>query len=355
MFASARALIKFTLILISPLAVSQPAALVAVDEVVVEKFTEKIPLIGKLVAVQEGVVATRIGGTVDKMTVDVGSAVRAGQVVARLDDDLLAIKQRQAAARLAESESKLTTAKLNMHRYEKLRGSAAISESAFDDAAQQLNIAQAQFESAKAAAEQANLEFKYAQIRAPFGGVVAAKLTEVGAYLQRGAAVVRLVSDQRLEAEAEVPHIRMGGIRIGAPVVLQLDGEEYRATVRAVVPQEDPRTRTRRVRFATDLGSAQTDFSEVPKWLAAEQSVTILIPAGSAKEVLSVHKDAIVRRGGDASVFVVAEGVAQLRAVIVGAASGLRLAVLSGLVAGEQVIVRGNERLRSGQQVQIAK
>ncbi|MGI9318992.1 MAG: efflux RND transporter periplasmic adaptor subunit, partial [bacterium] len=125
------------------------------------------------------------------------------------------------------------------------------------------------------------------------------------------------------------------------------DGSHYSATVRAIVPEENPKTRTRRVRFHLDL-----DPSTLA--LAVQQSVTLNIPAGASRQITSVHKDAIIRRGPGSIVYVIEDNVAKLRPVETGAAIGTRLEVLQGLVEGERVVIRGNERLLPDQAVLVA-
>jgi Membrane-fusion protein len=116
------------------------------------------------------------------------------------------------------------------------------------------------------------------------------------------------------------------------------------ATVRAVVPEEAMMTRTRPVRFAVDLNGL-TDR------LAAGQSVTLRVPAAEAREALTVAKDAVIQSPNGWLVYVAADGVAQPRVIEIGASSGDRLEVLSGLGPGDYVVIRGNERLRPGQPI----
>ena len=105
-------------------------------------------------------------------------------------------------------------------------------------------------------------------------------------------------------------------------------------------------TRTRTVRLVPDLGTATG--------LAANQSVTLQIPSARARTSLSVHKDALLHRKGATVVFVVVDGVAEMRPIVLGHSVGSRFEVLEGLQRGEEVVVRGNERLRPGEPVRTA-
>jgi len=113
-----------------------------------------------------------------------------------------------------------------------------------------------------------------------------------------------------------------------------------------MLPTENPLTRTRTVRFVPSFGPTERP-------LAHDQSVTLQIPIGAASEVLSVHKDAIIKQGARDMVYVVVDGAAQPRPVELGAAVGSRFEVLGGLQDGDRVVVRGNERLMPGAPVEI--
>ncbi len=86
--------------------------------------------------------------------------------------------------------------------------------------------------------------------------------------------------------------------------------------------------------------------------LADGQSVSLTLPIGPPREILAVHKDAIIRGVDGAAVYVVVDGVAERRLVSLGEAVGSRFEVLDGLIPGDLVVVRGNERLQPGQAVQ---
>ena len=116
--------------------------------------------------------------------------------------------------------------------------------------------AEAQNMSARAKLRMFELDLRYTLIRAPYNGVVTGRHTIAGAYLKEGQPVVTLVSDEDLEFEADVPSNRISGLVSGVEVDFELeDKTRHRARVRAVVPVEDPRTRTRT--GAADAGEPQ--------------------------------------------------------------------------------------------------
>lgn len=309
------------------------AARVRVDAVVREPLSQTTPVLGRFVARQSGAVAARSRGAVAEITVQVGDRVETGQILARLDT-------RASRARHAQAKAELTKARQDLKRFEKLRRSksAAFQRARFDTAVQ--DVARA-----KANLRLAEIELNDADIRAPYPGVITVRHAEIGAYLNIGQTVVTMVNDKALDIEADVPAGRIAGLRPGREVRVDFaNSESFSAVVRAIVPEENPMTRTRAVRLTPR-------YSNGTRGLAVNQSVTLHVPIGEVRDVVTVHKDAILHRGGKAVVFLVVDGTAKLRTVLLGEALGGRFEVREGLEPGDLVVVRGNERLRPGQKV----
>ncbi len=335
--------------------------LVRVDSVQEQPMTQTVEVIGRLVPRRAGSVAARIDAAVDRVLVEVGDRVEQGQVIAILEPESLKARRDQAAGRLAAAfakqkteEAELALSRQELKRLEGLKKSAAFSQARYDDAKQAVAIAEAQVAEAESASvtsradlELAEINLKHAEIRAPYGGVITERMIEAGAYVQVGDDAVRLVADQELELEADVPFQRLSGLVPGVEIDVELDdGTEHKARVRAIVPDENPLTRTRAVRFIPAFG-------ETRKPLAANQSATLMIPMGQPRQVLTVHKDAITKRGPASLVHVVTNGAVSVRPVTVGVAVGSRFEIVGGLSQGDIVVVRGNERLRDGQKVRV--
>lgn len=339
----------------------EDSALVRVDRVTAEPLSQTVPVLGRLVPRQAGSVSSRVEAPVEAFRVEVGDRVEAGQVLAVLNRDRLIALRDHAAGQLSEANAKKSTAQAQLkladqelERLEGLKASAAFSQARYDDAKQSVAISRAQLAEAEAAVATAVAELELAQIDvtnteivAPYDGVVIQRMSEAGAYVSVGEAVVRLIADQSLEVEADVPYQRIAGLLSGTTVRLTLDdGSEHEAVVRAVVPEENPLTRTRAVRFVPN-------FNDTGRPLAADQSVTVWVPVGAPRTVLTVHKDAVIKQGDTASVFVASGDVAEPREVTLGEAIGSRYEVVKGLKEGDLVVVRGNERLRPGDKVRI--
>ncbi|MBT5752510.1 MAG: efflux RND transporter periplasmic adaptor subunit, partial [Rhodospirillaceae bacterium] len=281
------------------------------------------------------------------------------QILARLVDDKLTASKNLATAQTAEAQARVKSAKARLtltrqelSRLENLKTSPAYSPARHDDKRQ--DVAQAEGELAEAKANldmsRANLKMEEinlynADIRAPYGGVVSKRHTENGEFVSVGDPVVSLINDREWEIEADIPANSLAGLKPDVEVSFNLSGKgPYRATVRAIIPDENPRTRTRAVRFVPIIDQP---FENI----AANESVTLLIPTEAPRDILSVHKDAVISNQGQKFVYVVKDGTANIRPVTLGMAVGNRFEVLSGLKNGETVVIRGNERLQPGQKV----
>lgn len=336
------------------------------DAVKQETASETAAIVGRFVALRAGPIAARVGGAVDEVLAEVGDRVKEGQPLIRLAlDRLTAERQRRrallslASARIRSAKASLKLAEQNATRLARLRSSAAFSEALLADkqreaerAAAQVKEAEADFGRAKAELKLAEVDLAYAEVRAPYDGVVMERHVDVGGFVAQGAPAVTMLGDKALEIEAEAPTDRMGGARPGAQAQVSYRGVDVAVPIRAVLARETGVSRTRPIRFGP-LPKALTDVA------IANAALTVRIPVADARPVLSVHKDAILRRGAGAAVVVAKPGEggvfqAEFRPVRLGPAIGGRFIVDDGLALDEIVVVRGNETLRPGQPFKLA-
>lgn len=330
-----------------------------------QEVAETANVIGRFVARDGGPVAAAVEGPVEAFLVEVGDRLAAGDPIAVIDASELEARRALAAAQLAQAEaavvtaqSELILAQQELTRAEGLRGSSAYSPARTEDARARVAIAEAIVAEAdalmgarQAELKLAELELSRARVAAPYAGVVMATRTEVGAYVDVGDPLVELMNDSALELEANVPFILLQGLDVGHQVSARLDdGRTLEAVVRAVVPAEDPLTRTRLVRFRP-VEELQAGAQ------AVGQTVVLALPTGPLRQGLTVQKDAVIPSPQGALVYVAVERdgtlVAEARRVVLGAAVGDRFEVVDGLQEGDLAIVRGNERLQPGQTLQL--
>lgn len=358
-----RALIHATIIIclgLTPdMAFSQgrPAG-VTTDLVRTEMLSETVSVFGEIVAGRESEVAARVAGIASEMPLRVGDRVVAGDVLARLDPERLEIELSQAQAELRIAEAGVTVANARRERLERtlrraesLAANSAIAnatlqdrEGEFAEALGSLEEAIARRVAAANALRRAEYNFENLVVRAPFDGVILEVYAQAGQFVSEGSTVALLVDLAALEVEANVPARFIEALQPELPVRARTDaGGDLSLSLRAILPTEFSATRTRPVRLQISQGASNA---------AVGQAVTLDIPVSAPREVVVVPKDALVQGpGGTWTVFLNAEGVAQPRPVQVGGAAENGFEVVNGLQPGDEVVIRGNERLRPGQPI----
>ncbi len=339
----------------------RPPPLVELTSVVKEPLVQVFPITGRLVANQRSEVATKIKGSVQKINFQVGDRVKAGQIIAELDIDRLKLEAELKAADVIQARAKWNSAKATrdllqqeLKRLEKLKRSAAFSQARYEDKQQEIVRAEATVEETAAALKRARssrdlarMDVKDASVSAPFDGVIVLKHVSPGTFLNPGSPVVTLLDDGNIEIEADVPSNQLSGVAPGSVVDVRIGAKtRVQAAVRTVIPDENPLSRTRAVRLTPDT-------SKIKSKLVVNQSVVVEVPHGQAREVIAVHKDAIVNRQSGTIVFVFNDGRVRPANVQIGESFAGKFEILTGLEPGQQVVVTGNELLRPGQPVRV--
>ncbi|MEM8553607.1 MAG: efflux RND transporter periplasmic adaptor subunit [Pseudomonadota bacterium] len=352
-------LTAITLTAAVPAMAQQGPSGVATDFVERRVVSETIPIFGQVVGSSDSDVAARVAGVVQSVAVRVGDRVSAGDVLADLDRELLDIEHKRAEAAVIEAragievaEAGLLLAEQALARAAGLQNTTAFSQRAFEDgqgslarSRGELAQAQARLLNAEAALARADYDLDRATVRAPFDAVVLEVFIDPGEFIPTGAQVVRLVDVGDLEVEANVPGQYI--VNLSEEQLLEgalQDGTALEMTVRAILPTEATATRTRPVRFTGALNASASP-------VALGQSLTVFVPITTAREALLVPKDAVAQSRGTWQVFVHRDGKAVPQAVEIGTSFGATFEVLSGLAPGDEVVVRGNERLRPMQDI----
>ncbi|MEO1680974.1 MAG: efflux RND transporter periplasmic adaptor subunit [Pseudomonadota bacterium] len=332
-------------------------AMVGIETVSTMEMAETVAVFGEVVSGRQSRVAARVAGIAADVPLRVGDRVSEGDLLARIDTELFEIGLAQAQAEIviaeagiATVEARLERAQNALSRAESLIENSAIAEAQLEDRRTEFaevlgarQEARARIDAARTALRRSEYEVTNATIRAPFDGVVVDVATELGQFVAAGSEIATLVDTGAMEVEANVPARFVAALAPDLEVSGMADaGGALVLRLRAILPTEFSSTRTRPVRF--DLMA-----SDAPS--AVGQSVTLQIPVSAPREVVAVPKDALIQARGGWSVFVAADGKAQPRTVEIGAALGDRFEVVSGLAEGDVVVVRGNERLRPGQDI----
>jgi RND family efflux transporter MFP subunit len=264
--------------------------------------------------------------------------VKKGQVLARLDSRDTDAQVAAGRAGIAQAEASMNAARLNYERTRSLVDQKFISQAALDKAESDYKVALAAVETARAGSVQANTARGFAEIRAPFDGIVTRRLMEIGEFASPGRAVIAVHDPASLRAVGSLPQFMLPATaKIDrATVDIPSVGKTYAATRVTVLPAADPRLLSTQVR-------AELPSTTVPG-LTPGAAAKILIPIGKASKRV-IPESALVRRGELIAVNVSAgQGEPQLRQVRVGpnvrTADGQKLVeILAGLGDGEQVLL----------------
>jgi RND family efflux transporter MFP subunit len=336
------------------------AAAVVVDTVARQRIHDTQTILGRIVATRRSDIATRIAGVVKSVSFKVGDRVARGSPLVTLDGSRFEIEKRAneaaisaADAAVAVARAKLALVEQGFKRQAGLKESTAFSRSRFDDLRQsvvqsrsELTEAIAKLHIAKVGLERAIYELEHTAIIAPFDGIVVIRQAQPGQYVQAGGTVASLLDTTDLEIVADVPGAIANGLQAGSKLEVVFDNGIVRpAIVRTAIPLENRSTRTRAVRFNADLGGMQ------PSHIVVGGNVALKVPVSAARKVTTVPKDALLRGRDGWMVFAVVDNKAEPRPVELGQAVLDRMEVISGLIPGDVVVVRGNERLRPGQAV----
>jgi RND family efflux transporter MFP subunit len=338
---------------------------------------------GYVVARVRAAVSAKIPGRIASLTVDGGSEVRRGQVIAQLENADYAAAVAEARANLASARAQLSEAGTERdqsaresRRVAQIHGEhpelvsaqdAEIARSRADQAAARAGSAQARVEAADAALRFAQATLENTYIRAPFTGTVLRKEAEVGEVvapsvgggLTRGA-VVTMADLASLEVEVDVNEAYIGRVSHAQPARITLDAypdTSFRGEVRQVVPTADRQRATVQVkvsivdrdkRILPEMG-ARVDF------LLPDSGATAAPASGPAPSRFRLPAAAVHDAGGRSVVWLVREGRLQAREVEAGPVSGGYREIARGLSGGERVVTGGVENPKEGMRVKAGE
>ncbi len=286
-----------------------------------------------LEAEEETDVVAKVGGVVQEIFAEEGDEVKAGQVLARLDGEKLAVQAEQAKANLRKLESEF-------RRSEELFDQGLISDEEFQRK-------KYEYEFQKEAYNLARLDLEYTSIRTPIDGVIAERMIKVGNMVLLNEATFRITGLDPLLAMLHVPEQHVNKLRVGQETRLSVDamrGETFTGHIERISPVIDPTTGTIKATIAVHDSTGQ-----LKPGMFARISITYDVHANT----LLVPKDAIITEDGESAVFVVSDSVAHRRAVRTGYVNADRIEILSGLEPGEVVVTTGKGSLRDSARVEL--
>lgn len=307
-----------------------PPAAVRVQAVTDQRLMSHEEVVGTVRARLRATLEAKISGRISEMPVRLGQKVEAGALVARLE-------AAEVQARLEHAQAGLQLAEREWNRIKSLFEQQATTRADYESAESRLLLA-------KAALEEARAMLGYVEVRAPFAGVVTRKWADLGDLAAPGKPLISLEDPSQIQVEADLPEALTGRVPLGSKLTVQADGiaQGVTGTVQEIAPTADPLSRTVQVKLDLPAGAP----------VRPGQFVRLLAPVGESRS-LSVPESALVRRGQLELVFVVVTNTARLHLVKTGREASGSIEIVSGLDAGDSVVVEGAQRLLDGQPVTL--
>lgn len=330
---------------------------------------------GYVVAQRKAAVASKVTARLVSLSVEEGSRVKGGEVIARLENEDAVAARDQAAANLNAARASLEQAKteqrdasLSYNRNRELSDKGYISKAEYDasearykKAVASVEAAEATIKAGAAALRSAEVQVEYALIRAPFDAVVLTKnadvgdiVTPLGAAANAKASVVTIADMDSLQVEVDVSESNLEKVKTGQPCEIELDAlpeTRFRGLVHMIVPTAD-RTKATvlvKVRFVDKDKRILPEMSAKVAFL--ERPVTL----EDQKPRIAVNPATIINRGNKNIIFLVKDNSAIETIVKTGEKIGDMIEILDGIKSGDRIIAKPSGKLRTGSRIKIAE
>ncbi|WP_444996655.1 efflux RND transporter periplasmic adaptor subunit [Aliikangiella sp. IMCC44359] len=297
---------------------------------------------GTVVSRNNSQIASEVSGRL-KMLAELGADVSKGEVIAQIDDQTLLIQKREDIASVQNAKSRLEFLESEVKRKTSLakRNLSAITD--LDETVSQRDVALGDLTGAEARLAKTVQQLEFTQLKAPFDGLVAQRLSNQGEYVSNGTPIIRLVEMDNLEASVFAPLTTYRFLKQTDSLAVSSELGKGIAKIKTLIPVAESRSHLMEIR----LDMSTFDW---PVGL----NIKVAVANGDKKEALAVPRDALVLRREGTSVFRInGESKAEQVPVSVGVGVGEFVEIIGDIKPGDKIVIRGAERLRNGQAVQI--
>ncbi len=307
-----------------------PAATVRAQIIASKTRVATEEVVGTVRAKLRSVIEAKVSGKIEQMLVVPGQQVKAGELLAVVD-------AREVQARYDQAVALSQQAEADLKRLTALLDQKVLSQAEFDSA-------QAKARVTVASRTEAETLLSYTKVTAPFAGVITRKHADVGDLATPGKPLLDMEDSTALRLEADVPEAVVGRLTLGdqLPVRIAALEKELTGVISEIAPAADPNSRT----FLVKLDLPGTTG------LRAGQFGRVAMPVGETA-ALRVPASAVTQRGQMELVFIVSDRKAQLRLVKTGKRIGNEVELISGVSAGEKVVIENAAGLADGQPVDV--
>jgi RND family efflux transporter MFP subunit len=319
---------------------------------------------GYVVARRTATLSAKIQGKVTEVDFEEGQRVKAGDIVARLDDSNYSAALHQAEAVQRQAKAALDNTAPIYARYRTLKEQGAISTDAVETQRLAYDQARTQYDIASAAVRFAQAAENDTFVRAPFDGIVTVKVAQVGEVVAPSAAgggstrtgIMTIVDMNSLEVQVDVSENYIERVQAGAPVTIHLDAYpdwDIPGSVIAIIPTADQSKGTVAVRVAI-----KAKDSRILPQMAARVSFLDMPQKGAVQTVtrVTVPPAAVIANGKTGTVFLIGEeGKVEKREVALGLKTTQAVTILSGISAGDRLVADNLDKLHDGDKVKVAE
>ncbi len=319
-----------------------------------QEWAHNILASGGIYAWQEASVSSELGGVaLQEVLVDVGSVVKRGQALARLSQDTLQATLATQQANVARARAALAEASANATRARQLKETGALSAQQIQQLQLGEDAARAGLEAALAGQRTEEIRLRQTVIRAADDGVISARNATLGAVVQPGAELFRLVRQGRVEWRAELTAEQLMAVRIGQKVHVRLsDGHRVNGSVRMISPTLD--ATSRKALAYVDLPAPKGNTASARAGMFGQGEIVI-----GQTPALTLPNTALVLRDGNAYVFeIMANDVVEQRKLTLGRHLGSEVEILEGLSSlneKSRIVARGGAFLNHHDRVQVVQ
>lgn len=304
--------------------------------------TVLIPVGGQIVASERTYINAKTNGFVAKILVELGQSVQKNQLLASIENEELAAKKAQVVAMVNEAKAGFELAEKEFNRMSRLADAGSSTQRELDMATSQYNRAKAGLTQAEQALEEVNTMVSYTQIKAPFAGSITEKMIDEGSLIDPSRPLFVLEKNAAPELQVFVPTSLHKALEIGDVLNVKVEGESQKLTAKVIELSNSASQAggqfSARLQFAADIDLLNGSYAKVLIAQQAASKATVVIP-----------ENALIKRGELIGAYVVSQdGKAVLRWIRTGKTFDNQIEVLSGLTAGERIILDAPATVHDG-------
>ena len=323
-----------------------PPANVVVSEVTAGRLAPEEEFIGTVYYLEVSDLSGQVGGSVEIIQFEEGQRTKKGQVLVKLDSNLLEKKLQAKVALHEQVLLDLERVQKDLERIESLHEKRIVAEKAYDDQRFQVRGLEKKSAALKAEVEHLEIELEKTVVKAPFDGVIIKRHVARGEWLSPGRTVATIARDDAVDIIVEVPEEVIKYLERGMSVRTTAAGKEKGGTITAIIARGDIATRTFPIKIRISN----------PTSLLEGMEARVRLPVGEKITTFFVPRDAVLTQFGSTVVVAVVDSKAMIIPTQVVGYKGMKAGINAKKISEDmKVVVKGNERLIDGQAVIIIK